>query len=229
MAGSQVHFLLWEVMMVKKQTKEKINIQTLLKRLRKLAVENVQLKSELASAQAIACYDALTGVYTRREFMEHGEYFMKLLNGIHVEGNMRTPRPHMTSLAVCFIDLNDLSKINDTQGHHSGDEAIAAIAQCIKHNIRNTDVLGRIGGDEFAVLFPNQSLANAKKIVRKMRVSIATVFVGEKGKGIRLGASFGVATTDEGHKTLSDLMAVADARMYRDKNSQKKKKKGKVD
>ena len=152
--------------------------------------------------------------------MEHGEYFMKLLNGRYIEGNMRTVRPHMTELAVCFIDLNDLKKINNTQGHHSGDEALASFAQCIKESIRDTDVLGRYGGDEFVVLFPNQSLVDARKIVRKMRASIGRTVTGRNG--IPLSASFGVASTSEGHTTLSDLMAIADGRMYRDKDRQKK-------
>lgn len=195
---------------------KKATLNDLRARVRSLAIENKRLMLALEQSQAVACRDFLTGVYTRKEVMERGEYFMRTLNG-HIEGNRRTPRPTMVELALCFVDINDLSVINDTYGHDAGDSAIAKITDCIKNHVRDTDVIGRTGGDEFLILFPNQTLAEVHLIVQKIKRAIEAQKVGVNG--IHLGAAFGAASTSEGYLSLAELIKEADGRMYADKKN----------
>jgi len=90
--------------------------------------------------QKLALIDELTGIYNRRGFITFSEQLIKLSN--------RTKR----GLILGFIDLNNLKDINDKSGHSEGDKTLLCIAEVLKKTFRGSDIIGRIGGDEFVVL-----------------------------------------------------------------------------
>jgi diguanylate cyclase (GGDEF)-like protein len=145
----------------------------------------------LATMSAHAQTDALTGLANRRSWED------QLVRAIaHAE------RTHETvSVAVC--DVDGLKAVNDSQGHAAGDAMIVAIARCWSENARATDLVARIGGDEFAVLLPGADEIAAVDVMERL---IHTLPEG-------CGVSFGVAEWDL-REAAGELMARADLRMY---------------
>jgi diguanylate cyclase len=112
-----------------------------------------------------------------------------------------------------MIDVDDFKKINDTWGHAVGDRVLITLGECILGSCRGTDMVGRCGGDEFAVIFPETGLEEAVKVAERLRSSVEDLtFEHEK---IRLTLSIGVAQLD--YSGGENLMLEADKRLYRAK------------
>jgi diguanylate cyclase len=119
--------------------------------------------------------------------------------------------------AVVFIDVDGLKHINDAHGHQAGDRALKEIAEAVSHRLRDTDVLARIGGDEFAVLLPYADQAQAPAIADDLRrVTRASGIALDDGTTLSLSASAGFALID-GETGSDEILAEADRAMYRDK------------
>jgi len=154
----------------------------------------------------LASIDELTRVRNRRSFYE--------LATIELE----RARRHGRAIAFAVMDMNGFKAINDRFGHGAGDEALRLAARLCSDTLRSGDVLGRVGGDEFAFVFPECDEAGALAAVDKLRrvVGAATFSVG--AATIRLSASFGVAgSAGPVHPDLEELLTLADKRMYQDK------------
>ncbi|MCM8769744.1 MAG: diguanylate cyclase [Candidatus Omnitrophica bacterium] len=150
--------------------------------------------------------DDLTGVYNRRGFFTLAEQEMK-----------RTQR-RKNPFQLLFIDLDRLKSINDTKGHSTGDEALKNLAEILKGTFRKSDILARIGGDEFVVLAPEvKGRRQGKILIRRLRERIQK-FNLEKGKEYQISVSLGVVRYD-GKKdvTIDQLLSQADREMYREK------------
>lgn len=148
-----------------------------------------------------ARHDALTGLYNRHKFQEDGE---KLL-----------ARPAREGAGHCllYIDLDQFKLVNDTCGHHAGDELLRQLAELLKSSVRGTDLLARLGGDEFALLLGNCPLDRAEQVAAKLIAKIeAFAFVWD-GRRFQVGASMGLVSVQPG-QNLADALRTADQACY---------------
>ena len=118
-------------------------------------------EKEFAAISAAALTDALTGILNRRGFTEAAERELARAS--------RYNRP----FALAYVDVRGLKTVNDTEGHLMGDELIRTVADLMKESARADDVVGRIGGDEFALLLGEQTAESAEPVVRRIRARVA--------------------------------------------------------
>jgi diguanylate cyclase (GGDEF)-like protein len=115
-----------------------------------------------------------------------------------------------------MADLDYFKKINDTFGHLAGDEALKHFVNIIKRNLRKSDYVFRIGGEEFLILLPNTELKDAAEIVERIRKDLEESPLYYDGKEIKLTASFGLAEVDK-NKYISEIIKEADEKLYKAK------------
>jgi len=134
----------------------------------------------------------------------------------------RAARTH-TSLAVALIDIDNFKVVNDTHGHLAGDKALKALSHTIKIFLREYDLVGRFGGEEFALLLPQTDELDARRVAERMRAHIAEmpIDVGDRpgAEIIKLTVSIGVAALSTNGTQLTELLATADAALYRAKHA----------
>lgn len=158
---------------------------------------------------AIAALDDLTGVLNRRS----GFQMLKRMERECLERG----RP----LSLCFVDVDELKKINDRFGHSEGDELIRSLADVIKRAIRAEDAVCRVGGDEFMILFPGCDRDGAHRLVERIRVQLE---VEDKsvGRPYAIRFSYGIEhLTPDNPMPIEELIRRADREMYRYKNGRK--------
>ena len=174
---------------------------------------NVKLKKEIKRRKEIelqlsefANKDALTNIFNRRKIEEICE--------IELERVKRYEK----DLSIIFFDINDFKYINDTFGHHLGDEVLVKITNLLEKNLRATDSIGRWGGDEFLIIIPETNLYQCKSIVLDLEEQLKTI---EFTSQINVTCSFGIATYEE-NDHLDSLLRKADESMYSKKSEYKK-------
>ena len=155
----------------------------------------------------LATTDDLTGATSRRAFFAAAE--------AEVERSAR----YGGSLAVIMVDFDHFKQINDHHGHATGDACLKAGAAALRANLRDIDVLGRLGGEEFAVLLPATPLAGAVEVAERLRRAIAELRVASASEGpmLVMTASFGVAERLGGETSTDAILARADSALYRSK------------
>lgn len=167
---------------------------------------NFQLSRELHAAHAAADQqartDALTGINNRRAFLDHGEQIIRYCER------------HELELSAMVMDLDRFKSINDSLGHLAGDTVLRQVGEIILTTLRRSDVCGRIGGEEFAVVLPHTSEADAVAIAEKLRRTIAETPIVCGERHLEITISIGVAA---GAYDLGTLLAYADKAMYRAK------------
>lgn len=153
--------------------------------------------------------DELTGLYNRRGFMHLAAQQLKLA------------RRMGTFLLMIFVDMDDLKNINDHYGHTEGDKALEAVAKLLRATFRESDIIGRMGGDEFAVLAINVQENSDRVIAERMQKSLAA-FNQVNQKGYELSFSWGMIYYDPRENTpLGNLLTKADILMYENKRRKK--------
>jgi len=173
--------------------------------------ENAQGNLKLAEQFGqLAMHDALTRLPNRRSFDEH------LANALSIA------QRKSTSFAVFYMDLDGFKAINDSYGHDVGDSALIAVSKRIKEVIRGSELLARVGGDEFAMIILEfvdfEELANlAKRIIATFEAPVLTM----QDKPIKLGISIGIAAYPHHAKDIESLIMAADSAMYISKGSGK--------
>lgn len=137
-----------------------------------------------AELQKLAAIDPLTSAFNRRHFFNTAA------------NELERARRHGYSTSIIMLDLDHFKQINDQYGHSAGDLVLQAAAQSILSNIRTIDILGRLGGEEFAVLLPDTSLSNTKEIAERICAAIASQSVSAGDKTVSITASLGVASVE---------------------------------
>jgi diguanylate cyclase (GGDEF)-like protein len=155
-------------------------------------------------AEALSVTDDLTQLYNSR--------FLNDALRKETKRAMRSGWP----LSLLFIDLDGFKKINDAHGHLLGSRALIEAAAVIRGSARETDIVARFGGDEFAILLPETGVEGAQSVARRLRDRIQRyVFLSERGPSNRITASIGLATLPDVADTAEGLLQAADAAMYR--------------
>jgi diguanylate cyclase (GGDEF)-like protein len=164
-------------------------------------IRELEANRQLLAEQATT--DPLTKLKNRRAFFENGDKYLT-----HA-------RRFDTDLSVIVLDIDFFKKINDTHGHHVGDEALVMVARTLSHLTRADDTLARLGGEEFAVLLPDTNRLGAAVLAERIRVSVARekLVVGDKIITLTLSAGIASLRTDLG-TNVSQLVNVADRRLY---------------
>lgn len=161
------------------------------------------LESQL---RELATRDALSGLLNRRAFMERGIALFE-----HC-------RRHDQPFAVLMIDIDHFKRINDQHGHQMGDFALRACADALDRAVRNADLVGRLGGEEFAVLLPHSSAISALMIAERIRGAIEQISLASPlGELIRFTVSIGAAETEFRHANIEQALGDADLALYRAK------------
>lgn len=164
------------------------------------------VERELAAIQS-ATNDVLTHLANRRGFTVLAAHGLELCRRLHKPATL------------LFFDLNKFKDINDFFGHVEGDRALTTFAEVMRHVFRDSDVIGRISGDEFAVLLTDSTTAATQVAKDRFRAEIDTRNAAEM-RGYNIGYSVGVIAFDPGkHSSIQQLLAEADAAMYEHKNA----------
>lgn len=154
----------------------------------------------------LAHLDPLTGIGNRRYLIERAEH-----------ERMRAER-FGSPLSLLMLDIDHFKQVNDQFGHAVGDDAICRVARVCAEGIREIDVVGRYGGEEFVVVLPGTDLEGARELAERLRRAIADIeVVASDGRAGRLSASVGLSTYYQGDG-LEQLLAAADAALYRAKS-----------
>ena len=143
--------------------------------------------------------DSLTQLYNHRGFQE-------CLNK-----ELHNAEDNNTKLSVVMLDVNNISKINRELGHRKGDEVIKLVAEKVKHNLRKTDIAGRYGGDEIAMILPNTDVAEAKYIAEYITYTLSCCFIDDVGP---VKVAVGIASYPECAKEQEKLLILAEQAMY---------------
>lgn len=120
-------------------------------------------------------------------------------------------------LCAIIIDLDHFKNVNDTYGHEAGDRVLAAAAAALKSELREQDIVGRWGGEEFVMLIPARSIDMGRAIAERTRQNVESLVVETRDASVLVTASFGVAFGSAGNQTLDELLAKADEVLYRAK------------
>ena len=168
-----------------------------------MVIEHQHLEEELKRQ---ATTDGLTGLMNRRHFLSRcGE-------------ELKRVRRYEESVAFLILDIDHFKQVNDTFGHATGDDALRWIAVACNEVLRETDLLGRIGGEEFAALLLGADAAKAMRISERLRKNIQdTVFHDAQGQAIPLRVSIGATLGISRDETVTDLMKRADKALYQAK------------
>ncbi|MEI2297094.1 sensor domain-containing diguanylate cyclase [Ensifer sp. MJa1] len=149
-----------------------------------------------------AATDGLTGTLTRRAFREEADKLISLA--------VR----HGHDLSCIVLDVDHFKRVNDTHGHAAGDEVLKAVASTCQASLRASDLVGRLGGEEFAVMLPHVDAKRAQAVAEKLRAAIAAQTVhGEFGQ-LTVTASFGTSALSITGRDSGTILAQADAAMY---------------
>ncbi|MFO8150976.1 MAG: diguanylate cyclase [Trueperaceae bacterium] len=161
-----------------------------------------------ALLRTLATTDELTAIPNRRHFLDLAER------------EVARARRHGRALGMIVFDLDRFKDVNDTYGHHAGDAVLRAVAKAVEGQVRSSDMIGRIGGEEFAVVLPESTMDDVAYVAERIRAAIAELTVPIGGDGVRASASVGGCSLPVGQlRDLSDLLMRADHAQYRAKGA----------
>ena len=165
----------------------------------------VELKEALKKLETLSLRDDLTGLFNRRGFFTIAVEHFKMADRMRTKSFM------------LFMDLDNLKQINDTLGHHKGDQALVGVANILNTTFRRSDIKGRMGGDEFAVFPIDATQEGMEMAVSRLRKNIE-MFNKSKDNPFHLSVSMGVSHYDPEHPcTIDELLVRADKVMYEEK------------
>ena len=183
-------------------------IMTLMAEVDRMRGEVEEQKARIAYLERLADQDTLTPVVNRRAFVRELSRFVSY------------GERYGTPSSVIYFDLNGLKGINDTHGHAAGDAALQRVAEILTEKVRESDFVGRLGGDEFGVLLAHADEAAATEKALQLVDAIENTTIDWNGTAIPLKVAFG-AYTFKGGENANEALAEADKKMYAQKNSGK--------
>ncbi|MFW6325638.1 MAG: HD domain-containing phosphohydrolase [Desulfovermiculus sp.] len=169
--------------------------------LRAIGRDITQRKEYEKQLEHLSLHDQLTGLYNRAYFENEME---------------RLSQSRKYPITLLSIDLDGLKLVNDTMGHKQGDNLLAACAGILKKSFRTSDVLARIGGDEFAAILPRTGQKAGEGVIERIIARVKSYNNGQNGH-IPLSLSIGQSTAEDGQRDLLEAFKEADDLMYRDK------------
>ncbi len=175
--------------------------------------ETTELSSAYQKLESMATTDPLTGISNRRQLLEQVEQHFAMMK----RSGESIPRP--SGLGFVMIDVDHFKKINDTFGHLAGDSILQKIAENIRKTLRQYDVFGRYGGEEFLIVLPNTIPSEAQRIAERIITVIRESAFDWDGTAIRITLSAGVTWSDALHETLDHVLSKADQLMYEAKET----------
>jgi diguanylate cyclase (GGDEF)-like protein len=155
-----------------------------------------------ASLEELACTDALTGTLNRRAIERQTQRVFD------------PSRRHNGTIAVLMLDIDQFKKINDSYGHHAGDLALCAVANCLRSTMRAGDLIARLGGDEFLVIMPNTGASAAQLAASRVHTHLDRLRVSCDTGEFGMKASIGVTSIGSSNLTLEDLLKLGDRALY---------------
>jgi diguanylate cyclase (GGDEF)-like protein len=150
-------------------------------------------------------HDSLSGALSRRYVTELALHDLALA------------RRHGRPLALAMLDIDHFKRVNDTWGHAAGDRALCALVRTCKENLRASDYIGRIGGEEFVCVMPEAGTDDALACAERIRTAVAALRLPAGADTLRFTVSAGVAVLAPEHGGLDDLLRAADAALYQAK------------
>jgi len=162
----------------------------------------LHLRSSQEQLAYLASHDPLTGACNARSFREAAE---RTLHLSHRDG-----RPS----ALLFVDLDHFKKVNDTYGHETGDAVLKRSVEALQGLVRRSDVLGRVGGEEFAIFLPDTNLNGALVLGEKLRQAVSELEIPCGEAILRITASIGAAYDDTRTLSIAQIQRQADEAMY---------------
>ncbi|GIW76773.1 MAG: diguanylate cyclase response regulator [Phycisphaerae bacterium] len=182
--------------------------ENLEKALAEVQATNQQLEDSLKRMEQMAATDPLTGLYNRR-------HYSKVLEQLFAESQR-----YGHDLSAVMIDLDGYKQLNDTFGHAFGDQLLVLGSKIIQSNLRRGDVAARYGGDEFVLLLPHASAAEAERVVERIRQEFKTVTAQMLKRPLGVSMSIGIASLSTCRSASADeLMASADTALYKAKEA----------
>ncbi|RBH60057.1 MULTISPECIES: diguanylate cyclase [Pseudomonas] len=170
-----------------------------------VATNRHQLQAANAKLQKLSSTDRLTGLYNRG----HWEESLKAAYA-------RNQR-YGNATSLVMFDIDHFKRVNDTYGHQAGDKVIEHVADLVREHVRDSDVAGRYGGEEFGVVLSDTDKAGARFFAERLRKAIEALEVVHEGQSIRFTISLGVADLSQSSISHADLIAWADQALYASK------------
>lgn len=166
-----------------------------------------ELKDALADVSRLANEDELTGLHNRRAWLAQAR------NQLHLAKRLGS------TLSVLMLDVDHFKTVNDSYGHPAGDAVLRALGRLLAKSLRGTDVAGRLGGEEFAVLLPGSDTAGATRVAESLRQLVADEKIQDGDVALQVTVSIGVAniatlTPDTNTDGLDALIRAADQALY---------------
>lgn len=157
--------------------------------------------------ERLARTDGLTGVCNRRWFLTLGTT------------ELARARRHARPLSLALLDIDHFKRVNDTHGHHAGDRVIQRIVELVAAELRTTDVLARVGGEEFALLLPETPVEGARICLERIRARIEALPIEIGPVALAMSVSVGVTCTHADDASVEAVMARADEGLYAAKHA----------
>jgi diguanylate cyclase (GGDEF)-like protein len=172
-----------------------------------VATHSHQLQSANRQLQTLSSTDRLTGLYNRG----HWEESLKLEYARHCR--------YDTAATLVMFDIDHFKRVNDTYGHQAGDKVIQQVADTVREHIRDVDIAGRYGGEEFAVLLPGTGKEGGKVFAERLRKAVEARTVMHDGHSLRCTISLGVADLSHPTPDYKNLIERADHALYHSKGN----------
>ncbi|WP_051296442.1 sensor domain-containing diguanylate cyclase [Anaeroarcus burkinensis] len=167
----------------------------------------LKLSEAIKKLQHLASYDELTGILNMRTYCVLCEKMIDLA------------RRERSVYSVLFLDLDHFKNVNDTYGHAVGDVVLKNVAECIQCNCRNSDIVGRVGGEEFSIFLPNTDRDAAIIFAENLRQKIENIKHECSDRIVKVTASIGVSVDNGEYKSLAEIQHEADSAMYEAKRA----------
>jgi diguanylate cyclase (GGDEF)-like protein len=164
-----------------------------------IALQNARLMAEV---HRLATTDEGTGIFNRRHFFQLAEQ------------EFSRTRRYKHPLSAIIVDVDEFKAFNDHYGHIVGDQVLRQVAQALKNNLREGDILGRYGGEEFSILLPSTEIESARKVAERLCEQVAAAGVRTEKEMLSVTVSIGVAELKPEMSNLLALVEIADQAMY---------------